>query len=160
MPEETVALVFGLIFTFFVVAVFIAVFVSIAKRSREQKTQQEYASRYAERHADENAKKINETRHKYLESLREKKSAHELHQMDAHMHNHLGEEEHYEEIVGSLGDINDEGCADLDGVRFIAHDIAYELKQNEHPDYAKIAQAVVLGDVINNPRFKQPYFKK
>ncbi len=72
-------------------------------------------------------------------------------------HSHVGEEEErYDEIVGSLGDTSDEGCADLDGVRLIAHDIAYETEDGSR-DYSEVAKVVVLGDVINNPRFKNRY---
>ena len=78
---------------------------------------------------------------------------HELHVEDAHEHGHTGEEEHYEEIVGSLGDINDEGCEDLSGVRFIAHDLAYDTSEDAH-DYTELAKAIVVGDIINNPRYK------
>lgn len=85
---------------------------------------------------------------------------HELHQADAKRHAHIGEEEHYEQIVGSLGEVNDEGCADLSGVRFIANDFAYEISENDHPDYVKIAQAMVMGDILNTPRFKKPYSRK
>lgn len=97
-----------------------------------------------------------------LEYLREQQKQktvsqqHERHQSDAQEHSHLGEEEHYEEIVGSLGDINDEGCEDLSGVRFIAHDLAYEVGDSEQHDYTKLAKAIVLGDIINSPRFKTP----
>ena len=79
---------------------------------------------------------------------------HERHQQDAHEHGHAGEEEHYEEIVGSLGDINDEGCEDLSGVRFIVHDLAYDTSGDGEHDYTELAKAMVLGDIINTPRFK------
>lgn len=69
-------------------------------------------------------------------------------------HTHVsGEEETYEKIVGSLGEVDDEGCDDLDGVRFIVNDAAYQ-GQTSAADYADIAKAIVIGDVINNPRFK------
>ncbi len=100
--------------------------------------------------------------HPYLEKLRQKKAEteadkHALHVADARAHQHKGEEEHYEEIVGSLGDIDDEGCADLDGVRFIAHDIAYEVQNNENNDYSGVVKAMILGEILNEPRFKKPY---
>ena len=66
----------------------------------------------------------------------------------------------YDEIVGSLGEVNDEGCVDLDGVRFIASDVAYEIDNDDGPDYARLAQSMVLGEVLNNPRFKKPYSRK
>lgn len=75
-------------------------------------------------------------------------------------HSHVdGEEETYEKIVGSLGEINDEGCADLDGVRFIVEDIAYNT-ETEQPDHTGLLKAMILGDVLNNPRFKKNYNKR
>lgn len=72
-------------------------------------------------------------------------------------HAHVSDdEERYEEIVGSLGDVNDEGCDDLDGVRLIVHDLAYE-GEDAQRDYSQVAKVVVLGDIINNPRFKSNY---
>ena len=85
---------------------------------------------------------------------------HERHVADAHEHGHTGVEEHYEEIVGSLGDVNDEGCEDLSGVRFIAHDLAYDLSEGGEHDYTELAKAMVLGDIVNSPRFKTPYKRK
>ena len=80
---------------------------------------------------------------------------HERHQQDAHEHAHVGEEEHYDEIVGSLGDISDEGCEDLNGVRFIMRDLAYET-DDEQTDYTKLVQSIVIGEIINMPKFKRP----
>ena len=85
---------------------------------------------------------------------------HAKHVEDSHAHGHLGEEEHYEEIVGSLGEINDEGCEDLSGVRFIATDLAYELQDSATIDYDRLAQAMVLGEIINSPRYKKPYSRR
>ncbi len=73
-------------------------------------------------------------------------------------HTHAGQEvEHYEKIVGSLGEVSDEGCDELEGVRLIAHDLAYE---ESNRDYTEVAKIVVLGDVINNPRFKKPFGRR
>ena len=78
-------------------------------------------------------------------------------QADAHAHEHLGREEHYEPIVGSLGEDSDEGCPDLDGVRLIAHDVAYDDTDGEtHFDRTRLARAMILGEVLNKPRFKGP----
>lgn len=85
---------------------------------------------------------------------------HAAHVADSHAHEHLGKEEHYGEIVGSLGDINDEGCADLNGVRFISHDVAYETQTLQNNDYADVKRAVVLGEILNSPRFKCPYGRR
>lgn len=79
----------------------------------------------------------------------------------AHDHDHIGQEaEAYEEIIGSLGDISDEGCDELSGVRLIAHDLAYAPEKDNSVDYDKIARALVLGDVLNSPRYKVPYSRK
>ena len=105
-------------------------------------------------------------RNEYLRRLREKKAqadaaeAHARHQADAHAHSHKGEEEHYEEIVGSLGDVEDEGCADLNGVRFISHDVAYDTHEGSKRDLSPMARAMVLGEVLNSPRFRCPYRRK
>lgn len=81
------------------------------------------------------------------------------HILDAVEHGHKGVEEHYPSIVGSLGEINDEGCADLEGVRFIEHDVAYE-RSDEQRDYTDVVRLMVLGEVLNDPRFKSPYHRK
>lgn len=75
-------------------------------------------------------------------------------------HTHAGQEvEHYEKIVGSLGEVSDEGCDELEGVRLIAHDLAYDGEESNR-DYTEVAKIVVLGDVINNPRFKKPFGRR
>ena len=78
--------------------------------------------------------------------------------MDGHSHVD-GEEETYEKIVGSLGEVNDEGCDDLDGVRFIVEDIAYNT-ETEQPDHTGLLKAMILGDMLNHPRFKTPFPKR
>lgn len=77
---------------------------------------------------------------------------------DGHTHS-ADNEERYDKIVGSLGEVDDEGCLDLDGVRLIVEDVAYS-SDTESRDYTEIAKAVVLGDIINSPRFKTNYRKK
>ena len=164
-------IIFIIMFGGIFVAVFVAMILAAVKRAKQQQTQDEYAKRYnAQRAAQQTVKTqqsgMSSEQRQRLEYLREKqreKSAydrHEKHVQDAHEHGHTGVEEHYEEIVGSLGDVNDEGCEDLNGVRFIAHDLAYDVSDSEHHDYTKLARAIVLGEVINSPRFKQPYKKK
>lgn len=78
-------------------------------------------------------------------------------------HEHLGGKvEKYDKIVGSLGEVDDEGCDELDGVRLIEHDEAY----CDDPDHlvstenADIPMAIVLGEVLNTPRFKELYRRK
>ncbi len=77
---------------------------------------------------------------------------------DGHTHN-ADNEERYDKIVGSLGEVDDEGCLDLDGVRLIVEDVAYSADTDTR-DYSEIAKALVLGDIINSPRFKTNYRKK
>lgn len=77
-------------------------------------------------------------------------------------HSHSGKEERYDPIVGSLGEVDDEGCDELDGVRLIEHDESY-CDDPEHlaqTDYSALEQSIVLGEVINAPRFKRPYGKR
>ena len=70
-------------------------------------------------------------------------------------HTHIGnDEERYDKIVGSLGEVDDEGCEDLNGVRLIAHDEAYE-GVVEKQNYDEIVKAMVLGEAIANPAFKK-----
>lgn len=140
---------------------------SSIKQKRNQQTQREYAQRYRangntlQTTNSTTSTSLNDHQRSYISSLREKQvQKHQAHQADAHSHAHLGEEEHYDDIVGSLGEVNDEGCADLSGVRFVAHDIAYEFGDGEQRNYNKLAQAIVLGEVLNNPRFKSPYSPK
>lgn len=69
-------------------------------------------------------------------------------------HTHVGDDaEYYEKIVGSLGEVDDEGCDELDGVRLIAHDLAYD-DEEKGVDYTEVAKAIVIGEIVNNPRFK------
>lgn len=78
-------------------------------------------------------------------------------------HEHLGGKvEKYDKIVGSLGEVNDEGCDELDGVRLIEHDEAY-CDDPDHlmpADPTDIQKAIVIGEVLNTPRFKEMYRRK
>ena len=156
MPTGT--LIFISISGVFVGFIAIAILISAVKRARHQRSQQEYAEKYHAKAQSAQSAKSKQARvasapKEWSQNVRDK------HQIDADRHEHLGEEEHYEEIVGSLGEVNDEGCEDLSGVRFIAHDMAYEIN-DEHADYSKVAQAMVLGEILNQPRFKKPYSHK
>lgn len=70
-------------------------------------------------------------------------------------HAHIGKAETYQPIVGSLGAVSDEGCAELDGVRLIEDDEAYDMPIEA--DRPAIAKAVILGELLNTPRFKTPW---
>ncbi|MCH5159683.1 MAG: hypothetical protein J1F66_02405 [Clostridiales bacterium] len=175
--DEALATVLGLAFTFFVFAVFAVVFIKLAKAKKTQERMEEYKrKKAAEEASSESAEERRLRREAELKRKTAKKyesygyderspfgdaaSKHALHEADAHEHGHTGEEEHYDEIVGSLGEVNDEGCAALSGVRFIANDIAYEIQTKEAVDYDRIAQALVLGEIVNAPRFKSPHSRK
>lgn len=78
-------------------------------------------------------------------------------------HEHIGGKlEKYDKIVGSLGEVDDEGCDELDGVRLIEHDESYcdDPQHLAAADYETLEQAIVIGEVINAPRFKNPYGKR
>ena len=173
MPEDVIGIFIGL---FFFAVVIIIIGSVIAKASQLAKGNQ-HMDDYKRKKAEEDAaaiadarKKAEERRRKAAEmrsiahtfGLDEDETAkkHASHVADSHAHGHTGDEEHYEEIVGSLGEVNDEGCADLNGVRFIANDLAYEIQSQDNIDYDRIAQAMVLGEIINSPRFKTPYSKR
>lgn len=99
----------------------------------------------------------------YLNSLQQRKNAQQPKSSvtvgDGHAH--YGTVETYEPIVGSLGSVSDEGCDELDGVRLISTDIMYET-DDDHTAYDldAIGKSIVLGEVLNNPRFKTPYGKR
>ena len=76
-------------------------------------------------------------------------------------HSHYGTTETYDPIVGSLGAVSDEGCDELNGVRLIATDLTYETDdEGKVYNMDVIRKSLVLGEILNNPRFKTPYGKK
>ena len=142
------------------------------KAQNDKQREKQAAEQYKQRNAETSGKSsIDSEQRRRQEELKqrlqqkygqvdEQARKHQKHVEDSHEHGHLGEEEHYEEIVGSLGEVNDEGCEDLSGVRFIATDLAYELQTSETVDCDRLAQVMVLGEVLNHPRFKQPYSRR
>ena len=163
----------GIFFPAVFLAILLAVIFKLNSKNKEKQRMEEYKRKKAEEEARAaaSAKTAAEERRVKAAEMRgiartfglmaeDKASKHEKHVADSHAHGHSGEEEHYEEIVGSLGEVNDEGCADLSGVRFIASDLSYEIQSQETPDYDRLAQAMVLGEIINTPRFKAPYTKR
>ena len=73
-------------------------------------------------------------------------------------HDHFADKvEDYDKIVGSLGEVADEGCIELDGLRLIAHDENYQCEESAQFDLKKVAQAMVYGEILDNPRFKRPF---
>lgn len=80
---------------------------------------------------------------------------------DAHAHDHVGFEEHYAPIEGSLGSVDDEGCADLSGVRLIENDPDYApTTDGNDVDRREIARIMILGEVFDRPAWKGPYTRK
>lgn len=80
---------------------------------------------------------------------------------DAHAHEHVGFEEHYAPIEGSLGSIDDEGCTDLNGVRLIENDPDYAPTTDDNDvDRKELARIMVLGEVLDRPAWKGSYTRK
>ena len=178
MGGEAIAIFIGLTFTAIVITAFVVVFVKIAKSEAAKKRMEEYKQRVTQQQSgviDDERRRQEELKQRLAQKYGlnlfndrpaakkdedEQQRKHQKHVEDSHAHGHVGEEEHYEEIIGSLGEVNDEGCADLSGVRFLVTDLSYELQDNAEIDYDRIAQAMVLGDIVNNPRFKSPYARR
>ena len=171
----------GIHILFIILAVVIAPFIVMvigraSKVAKQKQTDKQVSQAFSSHSAkseqsgltDEQRQRLNNLREYYKDRIaaeeQEKQQLeaekHERHVEDAHEHAHLGEEEHYEEIVGSLGDVNDEGCEDLNGVRFIAYDVAYDTNVDGEHDYTELAKVMVLGDIINTPRCRAPYTRK
>lgn len=137
--------------------------IAVAMSKKQKSAQNNGPKQNVVRHDDGTT--LTETQRKYLHDLQQRKERQtrqntqpDRHVRDAQAHEHIGEEEHYDEIIGSLGDVDDEGCADLDGVRFVAHDLAYAPSSDRlDVDYDRIARAIVLGEVLDTPRYKYPY---
>ena len=176
MEDEAVVMFLGLFFAAIVMLVIVSVLTKFAKARMEQQRQEKFRQQQADRQQtseEDKRRSQQELKQRLLQKYGlnrdnastvfesdEQSRKHQLHVEDSHEHGHLGQEEHYEEIVGSLGEVNDEGCADLAGVRFLATDLAYEIQMQETVDYDRIAQAMVLGEIVNNPRFKSPYSRR
>ena len=141
---------------FFVVCIVVAI-----KRIKAQSEQkQQYEQRSAE--IKSNASERSARQREYLEAKRrelEMRKRQTARNVDADDHSHSGNVEKYDKIVGSLGEVDDEGCEELDGVRLIEHDESYcdDPDHLAQADLTNLEKAIVLGDVINNPRFKSLY---
>lgn len=142
------------IFLFFFTVIFGFMIVFVSKKQQENKSQN--GNKTIEP-TDGNGRTASQN--EYLNSLRVKKAEQNIAKTQTSgidSHEHVGQQEHYDKIVGSLGEVNDEGCSELDGVRLITDDIAYD-EDNDGAsfDKAALAKAMVLGDVLNNPRFRK-----
>lgn len=159
LPFVFVPLVFVLIITAIIV-------VTINKKKADKRQQEIYQQKVKESRDD-----IGRTAHQrdYLNAKRrelaERKVAAygERNVTGSDGHEHLGTtEERYDPIVGSLGEVDDEGCEEMDGVRLLEHDEAYCDDPDHMVDmnYDELKRAIVMGEVINSPRFNNPFEKR
>ena len=142
-------------------AVFIVIIVLVVKRAKSEHRKQEINKGQAEAaFTDGNGR--TEHQRDYLNGKRRELAERKIAASDG-SHEHVGGKvERYDKIVGSLGEVDDEGCDELDGVRLIEHDEAY-CDDPDHlmpADNTDIQKAIVLGEVLNTPRFKQLYRRK
>ncbi len=148
--------------------VIIAMVVAAVKKTKETKRKSEIAEQQRrQQYTDGNGRTEHQrdylARMKVQQAERKvKEREHKQRQIQSSMHEHSGKAEHYEPIVGSLGEVDDEGCNELDGVRLVEHDESY-CDDPEHfvnTEMDGLQQAIVLGEVLNNPRFVNPYKRK
>lgn len=144
--------------------VFAVIIIAVVKRANAEKRRREI-DRQNSQMTDGNGR--TEHQRDYLASLRVQQSErkakqHEQKQKELSTHAHSGKAEHYEPIVGSLGEVDDEGCDELDGIRLVEHDESYcdDPDHIAQADMSELQKAIVLGEVLNNPRFVNPYKKK
>lgn len=139
-----------IIFVLFAVIMVALIFVSKSKQNKKN-----YQSRYSggqDRTQSNNGLRTKQAQRKNAEQNSRPCSTSIAPHNDGHAH--VGDDaEYYDKIVGSLGEVDDEGCDELDGVRLIAHDIAYD-DEEKGVDYTEVAKAIVIGEIVNNPRFK------
>lgn len=161
MPEPAIVLIsiFGvLVAVFFIVAIVLLIRHAKANATHRQTIEQYNAERVM---TDGNGR--TEHQRDYLSRLKSqlsyKEYSHETAISKSKSHSHSGKAEHYDPIVGSLGKVSDEGCDELDGVRLVEHDESYcdDASHFEITDYDNLKQAIVLGEIVNSPRFKKPF---
>lgn len=153
LPLLAVPLIFAIIIAIVVTAV-------IKRVKAEENRSREINEGQAQRtFFDGNGRTAHQS--EYLASKRRELAERKITSNDG-SHSHRGRQETYAPIVGSLGEVNDEGCDELDGVRLIEHDEAY----CDNPDHiistepTELERAIVLGEVLNTPRYKQMYRRK
>ncbi len=148
---------FASLFIFFVVIVIIIGTV-ISKANKTQFTHTSNNGPF-EQNPNDNGQ-LTEGQRRYQNELKGRKAQQQQEQHKVDNHSHIGKVETYPQIVGSLGEVNDEGCQELDGVRLIATDLMYEDGDERTFNYEKIRKSIVLGEILNTPRFKNPFGKK
>lgn len=145
----------------FFVIVFVVVITTVIKRVKAEQERQKDVNKTAPLAFTLDGNGRTAQQNEYLDAKRRQLAEQKIKSADE-AHKHVGKTEKYGKIVGSLGEVNDEGCDDLDGVRMIAHDEAY----CDDPDHiittepTELERAIVLGEALNNPRYKQHYHRK
>ena len=148
--EDSFSIIFPIIWIIGV-ALSIVAAVSKAKKTKEE---QESRARYAAQKAQPT------TSSKQSQAKKPTKQTSTINCEGEHDHEHHGEEmESYDKIVGSLGDVSTEGCVELDGLRLVCNDENYNGTTEQRYDLAKVAQAMVYGEILGEPRCKNPYKK-
>lgn len=139
---------------FFVVFFFI---IACAVISANQKKQTDEKQRTNKTDVDEYGR--TQAQNDYLNGLRAKRMQQrqevQRHTDDVGDHKHIGSVEQYDKIVGSLGEISDEGCFELDGIRLISDDQAYSAEDESLSfDRDELIKIIVLGDAISRRKYK------
>lgn len=134
-------------FVFFVIFVGVSIALASAKSKQQDDNQPHTQGTSSTQYKSE-----------YLERLKRQQAERKATQATSHDddHTHIGKAEHYEKIVGSLGEVNDEGCDELDGVRLVSDDDAYAVTE-QIAEYDKVVEAMVIGEALNHPRWKGRY---
>lgn len=155
MTSETPDAVYGgvswIALALFVVAVIVGVIVTIAYVTKKYRQDQRKNTPDGVQFGD------------YVRRIRRQQEQQRQEQRktaEAERHGHTGRVEKYPEIVGSLGKTSDEGCPELAGIRLISHDEAYESSEGELQNTEELEKAIVLGEVLNSPRFKKPFGRR
>lgn len=144
---------FAVIFPIIFIIAFIAIIVNIgkaAKKTNNKSRPQYYSSgsvnrNSAIRQADPKTVSVVKERPALKSSLVDKYDS----------HNHPGDSgiiENYEEIYGSLGKVNDEGCTENLGIRFVE---PIPLNEDDSVNYDEISRMIIIGETISKPRFRR-----
>ncbi|MCM1043250.1 MAG: hypothetical protein NC350_03455 [Corallococcus sp.] len=142
------ALIIGVIVFIVIIVIFTAVArakATVSKSSGESHSQKDVFEAYkSKRNAERSKNSVSDVRRGIT--------------VEGDGHSHTSDEvEHYDKIIGSLGDVSDEGCSELDGLRLIVHDEAYSSDDQTPYDLSKVGQTIILGEIFGTPRGKQNY---
>lgn len=164
--EEELELFLGIVFFLIVALIFIGIIIAKAKENAHKNPPQQRDEEFLHPNA---RGQLTPAQSRYLENNKRKAAQRNgttattstITFDDSNDHGHSGVAETYDPIVGSLGAVSDEGCDELNGVRLIATDLTYETEdEGKVYNMDVIRKSLVLGEILNNPRFKKPYGKK